>query len=350
MSQSIRKQLAHADWPYEDRCAWNLAFKTGELFDHNGPGAHLAPTTREALHFAYAGFLGFLTLQHPILLDRAPASRVDREIVGQFVDHLRASCRDVTIVTRLHHLRLALRLICPELDWTWLLIVTKRLAAQAQRHPDRHHLVTSDRLYALGFELMERAVERSKATGSVSIACPLEFRDGLIIALLAAVPLRRRTLAALRIGKHLVKHGDIWAIDIPAQDAKARRPLDYPVSIELSEHIDVYLGQFRKRIPGANDHDGLWASSQGRPLHANAIASTIGQRTRSAFGFPVNLHRFRHAAATFWSMRDPANVRGAKDLLGHASFGMTEKYYVMAQSRIAGRALASAIDGDRNRS
>jgi hypothetical protein len=28
----------------------------------------------------------------------------------------------------------------------------------------------------------------------------------------------------------------------------------------------------------------------------------------------VNLHRFRHAAASFWSIRDPVNVRGAKDL------------------------------------
>jgi hypothetical protein len=29
------------------------------------------------------------------------------------------------------------------------------------------------------------------------------FRDGLIIALLALIPLRRRTLSALRIGKQL---------------------------------------------------------------------------------------------------------------------------------------------------
>jgi hypothetical protein len=39
------------------------------------------------------------------------------------------------------------------------------------------------------------------------------------------------------------------------------------------------------------------------------------------------------AAATLWSNRDPANVRGVKDLLGNASFGTTEKYYIMAQSR-----------------
>src|SRR5262249_58552626 len=62
-------------------------------------------------------------------------------------------------------------------------------------------------------------------------------------------------------------------------------------------------------------------------------------------GFPVNLHRFRHAAATLWSIGEPKNVRGAKDLLGHASFRTTENHYVMAQSRLAGRALAVAIGG-----
>jgi integrase len=78
------------------------------------------------------------------------------------------------------------------------------------------------------------------------------------------------------------------------------------------------------------------------------IYTAVRRRTREALGFPVNLHRFRRAAATLWSIRDPANVRGAKDLLGHATFTPTEKYYIMTQSRIAGRALARAIAVKRN--
>jgi hypothetical protein len=38
-----------------------------------------------------------------------------------------------------------------------------------------------------------------------------------------------------------------------------------------------------------------------------------------------------------------------KDLLGHASFSTTEKHYIMAQSRVAGRALARAIEGRQKR-
>jgi integrase len=75
--------------------------------------------------------------------------------------------------------------------------------------------------------------------------------------------------------------------------------------------------------------------------------AAVERRTREALGFSVNPHRFRIAAATLWSSRDPANVRGVKDLLGHASFSTTEKHYIMAQSRVAGRALARAIEGRR---
>jgi hypothetical protein len=78
-------------------------------------------------------------------------------------------------------------------------------------------------------------------------------------------------------------------------------------------------------------------------MDGGAIYARVRQRTKDALGFPVNLHRFRHAAATLWSVSDPRNVRGAKDLLGHSSFKTTEKHYVMAQSRLAGRALALAI-------
>ena len=78
-------------------------------------------------------------------------------------------------------------------------------------------------------------------------------------------------------------------------------------------------------------------------MDAGTIYDTVRRRTSEAFGFPINLHRFRHAAGTFWSINDPANVRGVKDLLGQTSFDTPEKHYIMAQSRLAGRALARAI-------
>ena len=94
----------------------------------------------------------------------------------------------------------------------------------------------------------------------MSLTHALEFRDGLVIAFLALIPLRSRTLTALRVGRQLVKTGDLWALDIPATDTKSGRPLDYPIAIELSWRIDLYLERFRCVIHGAGRHISPWAS------------------------------------------------------------------------------------------
>jgi integrase/recombinase XerD len=344
MSRAPNMQLPCATWPEEDRKRWVTANTSGaDPFDDCGSAAHLAEPSRRALQGSYGRFLGFLSIKHPCLLVRPPGERIDRKLITNYVAWRRRSCGDSAIAIDLHHLRLAAGFICPGSDLTWLLAIIKRIAAQAPRKPPRHHLITSERLYTLGMELMDHAVASADGCESRSKPHAFEYRDGLIIALLAVIPLRRRTLAALRVGKHLVKSGKILSLDIPAQDTKTRRSLEYPISAELSGRIDRYLVKFRCRIPGANAHDGLWASERGRPMDHGTIYDTVRRRTREAFGFPVNLHRFRHAAATFWSNQDPANVRGAKDLLGQASFGPTEKHYIMTQTRVAGRALARAI-------
>jgi integrase len=251
------------------------------------------------------------------------------------------------VAVDLDGLRGALRLICPGVDWSWLLTLSKRIRAATPRKAPKYHLITSDRLYALGLELMDQAIAEAEAAERISKGHALKYRDGLAIALVSLRPMRKRTLTALRIGKHLMKTGDLWALDIPAADTKTRRSLDYPISKELCTRIDLYLERFRCRIPGADMHSGIWASNKRRPMSAIAIYNAVRRRTKKAFGFAVNLHRFRHAAASFWSIRDPVNVRGAKDLLGQATFGITERYYILGQSRLAGRVLAHAVDAAR---
>ena len=324
-----------------------LAFKTGDRFDESGPGAHLAKSTRRVWRESHARFLGFISTHRQDLMHVTPSARIDRLIVADYVAWRRKSCGEVSIAIDLDHLRGALKLICPGVDWSWLLTITKRIAAAAPRRHPKYHLVTSDRLYALGLELMDGAITNAKAAKHISKAHAFQYRDGLIIAFLALIPLRSRTFVAMRIGIQLVKTGELWGLDIPAADTKNRRPLDYPIPEELSARIDLYLERFRSRTPGAERHTGPWASNLGRPMCAMAIYNAVRNRTRKAFGFAVNLHRFRHAAASFWSIRDPANVRGAKDLLGHYSLGTMDKHYIIAQSRLAGRVLARAVDAAR---
>ena len=108
-----------------------------------------------------------------------PQARVDRLIVADYVAWRRRSCGDGMVAVDLDGLRGALRLICPGVDWSWLLTLSKRIKAAAPRKPRKYHLVTSERLYALGIELMDQAVAEADAAERISKPHALKFRDGL---------------------------------------------------------------------------------------------------------------------------------------------------------------------------
>jgi integrase len=344
MPRKTKLQLPFSQWPREDREAWEIAFGERDIFDDDRSGADLSDATRKALRVAYAKYLRFLSDYHPSLLFRAPADRLDRKLVAEYVAILRKTNRDVSVATSLHHIRLALRLVCPSEDWSWLLTITKRIAASAPTKAKKYGQVSSAELYLLGLKLMDEAVVEAGDRSEPPKSSAIKYRDGLLIAFLSLTALRRRTAAALRIGKQLIKSGPMWALAIPAEDVKGRQPLNFDLSRALSERIDDYLQKYRPFIPCANNHAGLWPSNKGCLMTANAIYDTVCKRTKQAFGYSVNPHRFRQAAGTLWSIEDPGSVRGVKDLLGHASFETTEAHYIMCQSRMAGRALASAID------
>jgi integrase/recombinase XerD len=158
---------------------------------------------------------------------------------------------------------------------------------------------------------------------------------------------RRRAFSQLRIEEHLRKIGDLWEINVPENLTKTRRCQEYLLSGRLSKAMDVYLDRFRTTFPGAEDHDWLWTYI-GRAMTDKMIRRRTIRWTHGALGVAVSPHRFRNAVANFILAADPENVRVAKDLLGHASFAMTEKHYIAAQSRLAGRAfhdIISAMSG-----
>jgi integrase/recombinase XerD len=278
-----RQYLPYAEWPEEDRGLWDAAFRKGErLFDDCGPGTHLSGRSQQQLQYAYGKFLKFVSVRHPDRLGCDPAVRVNPDMIEQFVKFQPGTCGDVTISIYLYHLWLVLKYIYPASGWSWLVTISERIAARGKGKRKKYHLVTSETLYALGIALMDRALSGGKPVTASSVQTT--YRDGLIIAFLALIPLRRRTLSLLRIGQHLVKSGADWAIDIPASDTKSKRPLEFPLSPELSARIDFYLKEIRSQILGAEGNDYLWVSRCG-PMNDKMIYKSVRRRTQKALGY-----------------------------------------------------------------
>jgi integrase len=169
-------------------------------------------------------------------------------------------------------------------------------------------------------------------------------RDGLIIAVLSLAPMRKRSVANLRISKHLSRVAcAVTTIQLDESQTKNQRAIKYPLIPELEPYLADYLTRYRRVFVGACSHDALWTSVKGCPLSGNAIYDAVCRRTKAAFGRAMNLHLFRDAAATSLAIHTPAQVRAAADLLGHSSFAPTQRHYIRAQGVTAGRMLAEAV-------
>ena len=145
MKRPRRLYLPFADWPTQERACWEAAFKAGtDLFDDQGAGVHLAQRTQQQLQYAYGKFLAFISARYATLLTCPPAKRVTRDVVKDYVKWQPATCGEVTLSLYLFHLWFALRYLCPNEDWAWLSVISRRIRDRAKPKPQKHHLVTSE--------------------------------------------------------------------------------------------------------------------------------------------------------------------------------------------------------------
>ena len=163
------------------------------------------------------------------------------------------------------------------------------------------------------------------------------FRDGLMIALLAARPLRRRNLAAIVIGTNLLRTGNQFWLRFVAGETKNRRPIDVPLPVELTPFMERYLDVHRPALLDGSNAEHLWVSSKGRPMSIPTIYGRIMKLTRDEFGVGINPHLFRDCAATSVAVDDPDHVRISAALLGHCSLSTTQRYYDQSRMLAAGR-------------
>ena len=211
----------------------------------------------------------------------------------------------------------------------------------SRRQPSAQEMVNE--LLDLGFNLM------AKATSGPSLRRAMQYRDGLLISLLALVPLRRHNIARVELGHNLVQSSGGWMISLDAEDTKTHAPLELDLPQPLVDPLYLYLQEHRPvlvRRTGRWHRDAgnsLWVSKDGSPMTEMAIYDVIRSRTKAAFGKPLNPHLFRDAAATTLAISSPKHVRSAAPLLGHRTFGTTERYYIQAMGLDAHRRFIDAV-------
>jgi integrase len=333
-------------WPMADQAAWKTAMATGDRFDGRGAASHWSDASKISIRAAYGRWLRFLEQNSPLLLKQAPVGRVTSDSIGAYIKLLNNEVAASTTHIYIDHLLCTLRVMAPDHDWGWLRSAVSRLKRDVVPKAKRHRMVDSARLFDLGISLMDQ-VEAAPDANPLGKA--ILYRDGLLIAILAARPLRRRTLSAIRLNQHIHRIGDHYSLTLSSADTKNKQPIEYNLPVLLTAYLDRYLGHFRGLFPNAELHDGLWASAKGNPSSGSSLYRRIIFRTKVAFGFPVNPHLFRDCAATTLAIRKPEHVLVGAGLLGQSDLRTIHKYYIHAQAIQAGNAHQTAIKKRRRR-
>jgi hypothetical protein len=115
-----RTGLSLEAWPPEDRTLWERAFTPASYFDSSGEFAAWRPATRRQAYYAYSRWLGYLLGKEPLALDEPAATRFTLERGRVYREHCSARLSTMGLASELNHLPLALRVIAPTADWSWL--------------------------------------------------------------------------------------------------------------------------------------------------------------------------------------------------------------------------------------
>ncbi|GAB2206644.1 hypothetical protein ROS1_34610 [Roseibium sp. ROS1] len=339
------KHLPIEQWPVEDLKALTGAFEPGDIFDEDlGAGAHLSEGSRRKITFSYRRWLGFLKEHDPAALGAPLAERVTRDRVRAYVNDLAPTNRPTSIAIQIEGLFLAIRLMYPSRNWSWLQQIGYRVAANGRPLDRFDRLAPPWRVLDLGLDLMDTADELQ---GRTHKALEVQFRDGLLIAILSLCPLRRRSLAALSVSGHFLKTADGYALLLPAEDTKAHRSEEICLPGLLTPYLERYLSDIRPKLLRADPHDMFWVSWRGRPLCDAQIYDKFRYLTGKAFGKGMALHHMRRSAATHLAIDCPDKVGLIPAVLQHKKMETSEAHYNLANSARASSSYVSLIKSKR---
>jgi integrase len=329
-------------WPEADRNAWNAACQPATRLKRGGRAGHLKPVTRDDHARHYGCFLGFLD-QFDVLRPDGPAvANVTPDNVDAYLTELKARVGSVTVYGSICKLRRTAQYIAPGRNFTWLAEIGKDLALLRRPRSKFGRMVMTEVLVEAGLTLIHEA-EITPNRSELARAC--QFRNGLMVALLAFCPIRRKNYAELEIGRSFVNINGTWWIVLSASETKEKRADERRVNELLTPAIDCYLGQHRPVLARSDTApSALWLSANnGAPITAKQVTNVIGMTTLSTVGVKVSPHMFRTSAASTAATRGGDNPHLASALLHHTNPSVTNAHYNRATSLTAAESLRQII-------
>jgi integrase len=320
--QHHARSLKLNEWSAADQQALVEARRPHGRLTRGGRAAHLKEVSLNDLVQKYGLYLDHVVRAGIVLDDKIPAGSVTPELVQSFVWELEkrvSTCTQAGYVTKLWRMA---QLINPHRDLAWLGEIANDLALEMIPASKFERLADTDLIVWAGLTLMEEAETNSQWS-------PLKrahnYRNGLMIALLALCPIRLKNLANLTLEMNFLKIGEHWLISLSADETKENRADRRPIPHFLSGYIERYIAYYRPVF----GYQGLefWVGRYGKPLGYSAVERWVTETTRVTLGISISPHLVRSCAAStaYKYARGQSNL--ASSLLNHRDPKTTREHY-----------------------
>lgn len=332
---SRRLSLDVSDWPARDQAAWVAARRPVGPLDEGGLAAAWSVKTVRQAEKGYGLWLGCLARRGQLDPETTPGKRLTRAKLTFYGRELLARVAPQTAASRVRDLSVMVRVLDPDADRT----LVRRMQATLERRAapsraKRERMVAPAVLFAAGLARMDRISHERHRKHDVR---NVRYRDGLMMAILAARAFRRGNLQQMRIGQHIAKMDDVYVCSFAATETKNRRPHVAQLPATLTPYIDRYLAEIRPALLRGHVSDAFWISTYRTSLSEQSIYMKICAATQEELGIKLNPHLFRDVLATGIATEDPEHVAITPGLLGHADPRTAERHYTHARAITASR-------------
>ena len=233
---------------------------------------------------------------------------------------------------------MVVEILDPDLDLRWLRDIELELEDQMRPAPKSNRVMFSDRIFEAGAELIRKAEADVQRT---ALQRARMARDGLLIAFLAVCPIRRKNLAALRLGVTLVQEADTWWLVLPDSETKSRRHDHRILPSVLGDLIDIYVTKFWPAFPPCDN--ALWPSQYGGAMSEAGLHKLVTITTERELGKAIGPHMFRHCMPYTIANVDGSRIGLASAVLQHSDPRTTQKHYNRAHSVESSRAFEQIV-------
>ncbi len=341
-----RRAMPFVEWPEADQKAWALATTEAHPFDEGGNASHWAERTKQTNIQHYGRWLGWLQFTNRLDTAYTPADRVTEAQIRDYHIHLVSlGVAPRTLLSMLVGLKVTIKAMAPNNSWLWLQNICNRIQRNAPyRTNKRDRLLPTRRIVEASLERMDTI----RLDPTLNITGAIAYRDALMLALLAARPLRIKNFTALDLNHHVQRLEQGWRITIPPKEVKNRILLEFHIPERILPYFERYLHLVRPVFPDAETSGQLWLGKKGASFNASTVRQRIIRLGQSLFGVHLNPHLLRDCAATSLADHSSSAARTATALLGHTQTSTTERYYIHADQLDASRKVNAILDRLKN--